>query len=157
VPTKLSWVPHPKDLIAAVDRAFADIEKRPSTYPLHAAMLGGIDATSVQFARSALSRTEDLALQAVSSNPDRTKPEVQSMCKAITTPLINAPHSHGALIGPAEATAAGLPVKELDPTSDQWQRIWTLWTQYFSLAPIELLRAYEGARASQVDRLESGD
>lgn len=62
-----------KDLIAAVDRALQDIEKRPDTFPLHAAMLGGIDATGVQFARSALSRTKDLARQAVSSNPDRKK------------------------------------------------------------------------------------
>lgn len=146
-----------KDLIAAVDRAFADIEKRPATFPLHAAMLGGIDATSVQFARSALSRTKDLALQAVSSNPDRKELDVKSMCKSITTPLINAPHSHGALIGPEEAKVAGLPVKELDPTSEQWRRIWALWTQYFSLAPIDLLRAYEGARASQVDKLSSDD
>lgn len=58
-----------KDLIAAVDRAMDEVQANPATYPLHSAMLGGIDATSVQFARSALARTEDLARQAVGSIP----------------------------------------------------------------------------------------
>lgn len=141
-----------KDLIAAVDRAFEEVEKRPNTYPLHAAMLGGIDATTVQFARSALSRTADLAGQAISSNPDRDKSTIDSMCKSIDKPLIKAPHSHGAVIGADEAKAAGLPTTELQPASEQWQRIWTLWTEYFSLGPIYLLRAYEGARASQISK-----
>jgi len=143
-----------KDLIAAVDRALEEVEKRPNTYPLHAAMLGGIDATAVQFARSALNRTEDLARQAISSNPDRTPFDVTAMYESISKPLITSPHSHGAVVGAHEAKVAGLPTTELEPTSDQWQRIWALWTQYFAIGPIDLLRAYEGAQASQVKVIE---
>lgn len=141
-----------KDVIAAVDKAIEDVDKRPNTYPLHAAMLGGIDAPSVQFARSALSRTADLAKQAISSNPDRTEPEIEELCAAIAEPLITSPHSHGALIGASEAKLAKLPVTELDPGCEQWMRIWNLWTQYFALGPIYQLRAYEGERASQLNK-----
>lgn len=143
-----------KDLIAAVDRAMKEVEERPNTYPLQAAMLGGIDATTVQFARSALSRTADLAKQAIASNPDRSSEEIKALHSKIDKPLIKAPHSHGALIGAEEAKVAGLPVTELEPTGDQWRRIWSLWTQYFSLWPIYLLRAYEGERASQVSKYD---
>lgn len=140
-----------KDVIAAVDKAIEDVAQRPDTYPLHAAMLGGIDAPSVQFARSALNRTEDLAEQAIGSNPDRTDTEIAELCAAIREPLITSPHSHGALIGASEAKRAKLPVTELDPRCEQWLRIWNLWTQYFALGPIYRLRAYEGIRASQVN------
>lgn len=143
-----------KDMIAAVDKALEDVDKRPNTYPLHAAMLGGIDAPTVQFARSALSRTADLAKQAISSNPDRSEQDAAAMCETINEPLITSPHSHGALIGAHEATQAGLPTTELDPRSEQWRRIWNLWTQYFSLGPIHLLRVYEGERASQLSRYQ---
>jgi hypothetical protein len=140
-----------KDVIAAVDNAIEDVAQRPDTYPLHAAMLGGIDAPSVQFARSALNRTADLAKQAISSNPDRSGSEIAELCAAINEPLITSPHSHGALIGASEAKQAKLPVTELDPRCEQWMRIWTLWTQYFALGPIHKLRAYEGERASQLN------
>lgn len=140
-----------KDVIAAVDKAMAEVAAQPDTYPLHAAMLGGIDAPSVQFARSALNRTADLAEQAISSNPDRTDAEIAELCAAITEPLITSPNSHGALIGASEAKRAKLPVIELDPRCDQWMRIWNLWTQYFALGPIYKLRAYEGERASQLN------
>ncbi|MGW5217358.1 SDH family Clp fold serine proteinase [Nocardia sp. NPDC004085] len=139
-----------KDIIAAVDRSLKEVAAQPDTYPLHAAMLGGIDATIVQFARSALNRTGDLARQAVSSHPDRRPADVTSLCKKINRPLISAPHSHGALIGAREAIRAGLPITELKPNDAQWQRIWALWTQYFVLGPIHKLMAYEGVKASQV-------
>lgn len=142
-----------KDLIAAVDRAVDEVDKRPNTYPLHAAMLGGIEATSVQFARSALSRTADLARQAISSNPSRKKAAVDKLFQSIKEPLIELPHTHGAVIGADEAKRAGLPVLELSPSCTHWQHIWTLWTQYFAIGPIVRLKAYEGARASQIRKL----
>lgn len=141
-----------KDLIAAVDRAVDEVDKRPNTYTLHAAMLGGIDATSVQFARSALSRTADLARQAISSNPSRNSRAVQKLFGLIKEPLIELPHTHGAVVGADEAKRAGLPVRELSPSCEQWQHIWALWTQYFAIGPISLTKAYEGARASQVKK-----
>ncbi|CPR08576.1 hypothetical protein BN971_01305 [Mycobacterium bohemicum DSM 44277] len=66
-----------------------------------------------------------------------------------TLPLITSPHSRGAVIGAAEAQAAGLPATELNPTCEQWRRIWDLWTHYFA-SSIYQLRAYEGAKASQI-------
>ncbi len=140
-----------KDIIAAVDRSLAQVAAEPNTFPLHAAMLAGIDVTTVQFARSALARTGDLARQAVGSNPDRDADEITALCGKLDEPLISAPHSHGALIGAREAVDAGLPVTELSPKDVQWQHIWSLWTQYFAIAKIEKLMAYEGAKASQVD------
>jgi hypothetical protein len=139
-----------KDLLAGVEKALHDVSDQPDTYPLHAAMLAGIDSTVVQFARSALARTGDLAKQAVSSNPDRSPRDVSLLCRKIARPLIEAPHSHGAVIGAVEAATAGLPVVDLQPTDRQWQEIWALWTRYFALGPVPLMQVYEGARASQV-------
>lgn len=139
-----------KDLLAGVEKALKGVSEQPDTYPLHAAMLAGIDSTVVQFARSALARTGDLAKQAVSSNPDRTPRDVAQLCRKIARPLIEAPHSHGAVIGAVEAANAGLPVVDLKPTDRRWQEIWALWTRYFALGPIPLMQVYEGARASQV-------
>lgn len=127
-----------KDLIAAVDRAMVEVQANPGTYPLHSAMLGGIDATSVQFARSALARTEDLARQAISSNPHRDDADVARLLQQIRDPLITAPNSHGALIGLTEARSAGLPVTELDPSSAHWNLLWALWTRYFALSLIHI-------------------
>jgi hypothetical protein len=141
-----------KDLIAAVDSALNDVAERPDTYPLHAAMLGGIDSIVVQFARSALERTGELARQAISSNPDRSEDDVERLCSSIYDPLIREPHSHGAVIGAPEAAQAGLPVTGLDPLSEHWQHIWNLWTRYFALGQVGLLSVYEGERASQVKR-----
>ncbi|AYF78513.1 serine dehydrogenase [Nocardia yunnanensis] len=139
-----------KNIIAAVERSLKEVAAEPNTFPLHAAMLAGIDATAVQLARSALARTGDLARQAVSSNPDRTTGEVTALCKKLDKPLISAPHSHGALIGAREAIKAGLPVREMQPKDPQWQHIWAVWTQYFAVGPVHKLIAYEGVKASQV-------
>lgn len=146
-----------KDLLAAVNKALADVAAKPDTYPLHVAMLAGIDSTAVQFAQSALARTDDLAKQAAGSNPDRSTADVTALFNKINKPLIKAPHSHAAVIGAPEAGKAGLPVKALQPTDQQWLEIWALWTRYFAIGhPIALLSVYEGARASQVRVLRPG-
>jgi hypothetical protein len=118
-------------------------------------MLGGIDSFVVQFARSALARTGELARQAIGSNPDRVEADVQKLCESINDPLITEPHSHGAVIGAPEAALAGLPVNELHPASAQWQHIWNLWTRYFAIGPVGALSVYEGERASQVKRYDA--
>lgn len=144
-----------KDLIAAVEEALRDVSERPDTFPLHAAMLAGLDSTAVQFARSALARTGDLARQALGSNPDRDDAEISALCEMIDKPLITAPHSHAAVIGAQEAALAGLPVSQLGPDSPQWQAIWALWTRYFTLGDIAWVSVYEGVRASQVEVMEA--
>jgi hypothetical protein len=139
-----------KDLIEAVDSALDDVAGRPDTYPLHAAMLAGIDSTAVQFARSALDSTDELAKQAISSNPDRTYQDIEKLCEMIHQPLISQPKTHSAVVGSREALQAGLPVCELDGGDPWWQEIWHLWTQYYALGPTALVSAYEGSKASQV-------
>lgn len=139
-----------KDLIAAFDAALDEVSQKPDTFPIHAAMLGGIDATTVQFARSAMDRTGDIARQAIESHAGRSEEEVSELYNSIREPLIDSPKTHGALIGATEATKAGLPVHKLDPDSSQWQAIWEIWAQYFAIAPLVYLRAYEGRLASQV-------
>lgn len=139
-----------KDLIAAVDKALDDVAARPDTFPLHAAMLAGIDQTQVQFARSALARTDELAKQALSSQPDRTDADVQALFATVSGELITTPNTHGAVVGAVEAARAGLPVTPLSSSEDWWLEIWNLWTRYFAIAPPFMLRVYESAVASQV-------
>ncbi|MDQ4032177.1 MAG: ATP-dependent Clp protease proteolytic subunit [Actinomycetota bacterium] len=143
-----------KDLIASVDRAIAEVEQRPSTYPLMAAMLAGIDVTAVEFARSALNRTGDMARQAIASNPERNGIAVKDMLDRINGPLIKEPSSHGAVIGAPEAKTFGLPITDLGHANPQWRDIWALWTRYFVLGPTPYLQVYEGIRASQVKVFE---
>lgn len=143
-----------KDLIASVTRAIEEVDRRPNTYPLVTAMLAGIDVTAVEFARSALGRTDDIARQAIASNPRRGAEAVEAMLAAIQGPLISEPRSHGAVIGASEANRFGLPVRELRHADPQWRDIWALWTRYFVLGPVPLLQVYEGVRASQVQVLK---
>lgn len=135
-----------KDLIAAVDAAEAAIQEKPETYPLHAAMLADVNALMVQQARSALARIDQLVLEALMSNPSRTKEDAELLRNRVKEPLIDEPKSHAAIIGPAAAAAVGLPVEQVDPCGTQWQMIWRLWTKYWAAGQ----RIYEGARASQV-------
>lgn len=104
----------------------------------------------VQFARSALARTDELAKQALSSQPDRTNADVQTLFATVSGELITTPNTHGAVVGAVEAARAGLPVTALSSSDDWWLEIWNLWTRYFALAPPFLLRVYESTVASQV-------
>lgn len=135
-----------KDVIAAVEEATQKVQEAPETYALHAALLAEVTALMVQQARAALDRTGDLLTEALRCNPDRSADEVDELAKALTTPLIDAPKSHGAIFGYAEASEAGLPVRLADPRSTQWQIVWRLWAKYFALGA----KVYEGRRASKL-------
>ncbi|WP_231644906.1 SDH family Clp fold serine proteinase [Sciscionella sediminilitoris] len=140
-----------KDLVQAVEEALDDVSRRSDTYPLHAALLGGIDSTAVQYARSALARTGEMARQAIEGNPDRTPEQVNELVEQIKSLLIDGPRSHTAVIGAAEAERCGLPVQSLLPHDPYWRQIWAIWTRYFALGPV---RVYESGLASQVHRLK---
>jgi len=154
-----------KEVLAAVDSALADVSERPGTYALHSALLGmgNVDATLYQFAVSALSQTKEIARQAIATNPRRTEKSVDELVEAVAERLITDPRTHSAVIGAAEARNVGLPVKELEPSSEWWQEIWTIWTRYFVLG-VDGKMIYEGEMASQVvprffeppDRTEPG-
>lgn len=143
-----------KDLIAAYENALRQVQNAPETAALHAAMLGGIDATTVEFARSALTRTGDIARQAIESNNNRDENETARLCKEIQGPLIVNPKVHAAVVGAREARQAGLNIETIDMSDEQWKLIQKLWTRYFVLGPINILQAYEGHSASQVHQYQ---
>lgn len=141
-----------KEIISAVDRALTDISSRPPTYPLYAALLGtgNVDATTYEFAKSALGDTAEIAKQAIGSNPDRSQAEAEELFKQVEAALITSSQLHSAVVGPAEAQQVGLPVVELGLSSEWWQDVWRIWTRYFTLGPHDFMSIYESEHASQV-------
>jgi hypothetical protein len=122
-----------KDLIAAVEHAEKTLAANPDSYPLQVSLLADFTAVMVQQARSALGRSEDLVKEALRSNPDRTQDECDQLASALKEKLIDVPKDHGAVFGATDAAQVGLPVRHADPSADQWQRIWQLWTKYYAL------------------------
>jgi len=135
-----------KDIIAAVEAAEQAVEQRPDTYPLHASLLSNVTALMVQQARSATKRTDQVAVQALRSNPTRSSADAEALWERLKDPLALEPADHGAVFDADDAQSAGLPVVKLDPQGDHWQFIWRLWTKYAILRA----RVYEGRYASHV-------
>lgn len=140
-----------KDIIAAVERAQEAIAADKNTYPLHASLLSDVSALKVQQARSALDRTDDLVEEALKSHPDRTQAQVRRLKSRLKKPLIDLPKDHSAVFGAGDAKAAGLPILEIDPTSDQWNLIWRLYTKYLLIGRS---RIYEAEKASRIIALQ---
>ena len=138
-----------KDVIAAYERALRDVEDRPETYPVVAALLAnaGVDSLQVEAAHAALQRTSAQMREALQSQPDRSPEEVEALAERLAGPLIEQATRHEALFSAADATACGLPVQAADLGGDQWQRIWQLWAKYFELGADNV---FEGPFASQV-------
>lgn len=134
-----------KDIISSVEAAEEAIKSNPAVYPLYASLLGDVTGIMVEQARSALDRSGDLMKEALSSQPDRDEKQVEELCNKLQQPLIKEPKSHAAILGVEDALRLGLPVKQLDPASDQWQTIWRLWVKYWSKGNY----IYEGRRASK--------
>ncbi len=137
-----------KDIIAAVDNATERVEATPDTYPYYVSMLGDITAIMAQQARSALGRSQDLLLEALRSNPDRTEKDITVLSNALKEPLIDRPQSHAALFSAGSALESGLPITKPDLGGEQWQLLWRLWTMYFLMGPTKLI--FEGRRASHI-------
>lgn len=135
-----------KDVVAAVDQALAGVQAAPHTYPIYAAMLGGITAIFYQQAKAAMERSAELLELALQTRQRLTGDELETLTNRLRELLIERPKIHSALFGPDEAVAAGLPVKVADSGNEQWCLIWRLWTRYAALGK----RVYESARASQV-------
>lgn len=135
-----------KDIIAALETAEQAVQDRPDTYPLHASLLSNVTALMVQQARSAMARTDQIAIQALKSNPDRNDDSARNLWEKLKNPLAMEPANHSAVFDADDAISAGLPVEKLDPSSVQWQLIWRLWTKYVLLGA----RIYEGRYSSQV-------
>jgi hypothetical protein len=139
-----------KDIVAVIDDAAAKVQASPETYPIYAALLSDVSAIKAQQARSAMARTDKLLDLALRANPTRKAAVIKRLKAALQKGLVDEADYHGAVFGAPEATAAGLPVIQVDPGSDQWQRIWKLWTRYFALPREHDVHVYEGERASHV-------
>jgi hypothetical protein len=134
-----------KSIIAAVEAAEEAVKATPESYPIHASLLANVDALLVQNARAAMDRSAELMREALRSHPGRNDDEVQEIAAALHEVLIQTANSHAAIFGPSDAAKAGLPVLALDPTGDQWSRLWRLWAKYFVTGN----RWYEGVRSSK--------
>jgi membrane-bound ClpP family serine protease len=145
--TGAGWV-SAKDIIASVEDASARIEAAPASYPFWSSLFSNLTGIMVQQARTAIARSTDQLREALAANPDRTPEAVEELATNLQEKLIDAPRSHAAVFGAADASAAGLPITELDATGDHWHEIWRLWSRYAVLGPD--LAIYEGERASQL-------
>lgn len=135
-----------KDILAALDAAERAVQERPETYPLHASLLANVTELMIQQARSAMNRTDQVAIQALRSNPDRSAVAAAELWEKLKDPLALEPADHSAVFDANDAIDAGLPVIKLDARGEQWQLIWRLYTKYLMAG----LRVYEGRFASQI-------
>lgn len=138
-----------KDVISAVEEAAEKVQAAPAgsgTYALYSALLSDVTAVTLQQARSAVKRTGDIIREALSSNPDRKPAEVESLAAEVLSTLVDQPSSHAAAIGAQLGLKIGLPVKEMRADEDQWERVWSLWSQYFLMTQ----QVYESESALQV-------
>ena len=138
-----------KDLLTAYQQAMEAVAANPGTYPIQANLLADIDALILQTAQSAMNRTDQLMRESIKSNTDRQDDDVESLISRLKSPLIEERSSHSAVFGASDASAAGLPVIEVNPADRQWQLIWRLWTKYFPMVT-NGFHIYEGRRASQI-------
>jgi len=138
-----------------IERAVTNAEKRvqeaPATYPLYSGLLADVNMLMVEQARSAMARSYDLIVEALGASgrrPDKCK----ALAETLRGPLVDSAQVHGAALGAHQAKSLGLPVTIARPDSDQWIRIWQLWTQYFQIGawPAGTNGVYEGRVASQI-------
>jgi hypothetical protein len=141
-----------KEIVAAIDEAERRVKESPDTYPLFAGLLSDVNMLMVEQARNALDRTEALVREALSCCETRSEKVVDALTKALKAPLIDEPASHSAVIDAQAAKKFGLPAESFDPASEDWRRVWEMWTRYFTLGcwPAGITAVYEGRRASHI-------
>ena len=135
-----------KDIIAAVELATDEVRDNSATYPFHISLLEEVNAIMVQEAKAGLARSQELLVEALRSNPDRTEAEVDEISQALGERLVDRPQTHVALFGADDGLAAGLPIIKPDLASEAWGALWSLWAKYFALGSNRIV--YEGRQAS---------
>lgn len=142
-----------KEIVAAVDEAERRVNDNPATFPVFANLLSDVNMLMVEQARSALSRCEAQVYEALSCCDCHSPEDLDQLAATLKNPLIGDPATHSAVITAADLQSYGLPAESIDPASDDWQRIWQLWTRYFARgcwpAP-NSFAIYEGRRASHL-------
>lgn len=142
-----------KEIVAAVETAEERVSKEPNSFPLYSGLLADVNMLMVEQAKAAITRTEALMDEALQCRSEPMSDEDRAnLVHALRKPLIDDLTDHSATVGPRLAQRIGLPVEEVDLNSDEWKRVWELWTRYFSLGcfPNGRRAVYEGRLASQV-------
>ncbi|MFT9321653.1 hypothetical protein [Bifidobacterium aquikefiri] len=141
-----------KEIVAAVDEAEKRVNANQGSFALFSSLLSDVNMLMVEQARSALSRSESLMRESLSSLKNRTPTDVDRLATNLKPPLIDTPSSHSAVFSADDAIKNGLPVSKANVDDDQWKLIWMLWTRYFSMRcfPVGNRAIYEGARVSHV-------
>jgi hypothetical protein len=139
-----------KEIVAAVNEADERVKANPNAFPVYANLLGDVNMVLFEQALSALRRSAHQVREALSCCGHRTEEELDALTATLQAPLIDEPASHAALISADQAKGFGLPVESFDPASDEWRRVWDLWTRYFSIGcwPAGTFAIYEGRKAS---------
>lgn len=140
-----------KEIEQAVKAAEERVAASPDTFALYSGLLAELDMVMIEQARSAIARSHALVGEALACR-GLDKKEKEALAKRLQGPLIDESKYHGATVGPGLATEIGLPVILMDPASEQWQLIWSLWTRYFHIGagPAGGRSVYEGRKASQI-------
>ncbi|NQX11879.1 ATP-dependent Clp protease proteolytic subunit [Microbacteriaceae bacterium VKM Ac-2855] len=140
-----------KEIQNAVARAEERVAAEPASFPLYSGLLADVTMVMVEQARSAMARSYSLIDEAIECSGLDSSARA-ALVEKVKGPLIDEAHYHGATVGPEAARNLGLPVTIVDPTSDQWQHIWALWTRYFQMGawPAGGVAVYEGRVASQI-------
>jgi hypothetical protein len=141
-----------KEIVMAVAEAEERITNSPNTFPLYANLLADINMLMVEQARNALARCGSQVREALSCRGNYEDGELDELSEALRAPFIDEPSAHSAVISAADAAGYGLPAEAIDTKSDDWQRVWQLWTRYFALGcwPAGNIAVYEGRRASHL-------
>lgn len=139
-----------KEIVAAVDEAEKRVNANQGSFALFSSLLSDVNMLMVEQARSALSRSESLMRESLSSLSSRTSEEVDQLADKLRAPLIDIPSSHSAVFSAEDALRNGLPITIAEVDQDQWKLIWMLWTRYFSMGcfPVGGKAIYEGVRVS---------
>lgn len=139
-----------REIEQAVASAETRVQERPDTYPLYAGLLADVNMLMVEQARSATARSYDLIREALVC-AGRGDQACTELAERLRGPLVDDAVYHGATLGPQQAEALGLPVKNADLSSRDWHLIWSLWTRYFEIGawPAGPNGIHEGRLASQ--------
>lgn len=120
--------PIPAKWIIDIDKKYTKRAQKDSLpSELYALLLSDIDALMVKMAQHAIKRTSQLVPELMQLRNNRPGiQEVKNISKGLQSPA-----THTASIGYEQAQKIGLPIKYLEPKSDEWERLRRLYAKYF--------------------------
>lgn len=142
-----------KELVKAVEDAEAKVRNNPGAFALYSSLLSDVNMLTYEQSKSAMDRSGTLMEEALAAVKTRTSTEVSQLSQKLKGPLIEVPTNHAAVFSFEDAQRNGLPVRRLEPHSDEWRLLWALWTHYYALGcfPNGNTAIYEGKRVSHIE------